>query len=236
MLLVGKNLPLSLELRVNRIERHDSCNLTALTTFTISPSSCLIRLNQEKSSTVTLSSVCANAGTRIYQHSPRGDINTTSSHHYCTFPPEQLKRHLPLSFPPHYRTHLFFSSLPRLPNSPFPYPLETMASEPASCPSNVPPVTTHNYQPRGKWQKIAGIGVYVVGPPDSPGQQSAPVTRAIVAAYDVFGVMPQTVQGCDRMAEMATAWVLMVDFFGGGREVSYYFSCSFPFLCIHSII
>ncbi|KAK3179034.1 hypothetical protein OEA41_001173 [Lepraria neglecta] len=40
-------------------------------------------------------------------------------------------------------------------------------------------------------------------------------TLGIIAVYDVFGEMPQTLQGADRMAESVGALVLMPDFFKG---------------------
>ena len=102
-----------------------------------------------------------------------------------------------------------------------------MASDKPSCPSTLPPVTTHNYHPRGKWQQLAGVDVYVVGP--SP--EDTPPTRAVMAVYDVFGVMPQTMQGCDRVAREVGGWVFMPDFFEGEMTFFCLFGCSF--VCLY---
>ena len=49
--------------------------------------------------------------------------------------------------------------------------------------------------------------------PDVTG--STPSTKGIIAVYDIFGEMPQTLQGADRLAKSVGALVLVPDFFRG---------------------
>ncbi|KAL7933169.1 Alpha/Beta hydrolase protein [Trichoderma chlorosporum] len=78
-----------------------------------------------------------------------------------------------------------------------------MASE-ACC--KVAPVTA-DYTPKGKYEKIAGINTYIVGPENA--------TKGIVDIYDIFGVWPQTIQGADRLSAHTGFLVLVPDFFDG---------------------
>ncbi|RFU78627.1 dienelactone hydrolase [Trichoderma arundinaceum] len=78
-----------------------------------------------------------------------------------------------------------------------------MASE-ACC--KLAPVTA-DYTPKGKYEKIAGINTYIVGPEDA--------SRGIVHIYDIFGIWPQTIQGADRLSAQSGSLVLVPDFFDG---------------------
>lgn len=49
--------------------------------------------------------------------------------------------------------------------------------------------------------------------PDTTGPSTS--KRALIGVYDVFGSMPQTLQGADRLATSLNALVLMPDFFKG---------------------
>ncbi|KAH7118394.1 dienelactone hydrolase family protein [Dactylonectria macrodidyma] len=53
------------------------------------------------------------------------------------------------------------------------------------------------YEPKGRWETIAGVNTYIVGDENAG--------RAIIDVYDVFGVWPQTVQGADRLAALIPA-------------------------------
>ncbi|KAL7814381.1 Alpha/Beta hydrolase protein [Trichoderma gracile] len=77
-------------------------------------------------------------------------------------------------------------------------------SSPACC--KLAPVTA-DYTPKGKYEKIAGINTYIVGPEDA--------TKGIVDIYDIFGIWPQTIQGADRLAAHTGFLVLVPDFFDG---------------------
>ncbi|KAL7796093.1 Alpha/Beta hydrolase protein [Trichoderma ceciliae] len=78
-----------------------------------------------------------------------------------------------------------------------------MASE-ACC--KLAPVTA-DYTPKGKYEKIAGVNTYIVGPENA--------AKGIVDIYDIFGIWPQTIQGADRLAAQSGALVLVPDFFDG---------------------
>lgn len=69
------------------------------------------------------------------------------------------------------------------------------------------PVTV-DYTTQGRWEELAGLRTYMVGPDSA--------TRAIVFVYDILGVWPQTLQGADLLSSLTGALVLMPDFFAGG--------------------
>ncbi|KAK4693034.1 hypothetical protein P7C71_g4281, partial [Lecanoromycetidae sp. Uapishka_2] len=81
-----------------------------------------------------------------------------------------------------------------------------MAEVDKAC-CTLPPVTTHDYKPKGTYTELAGLKVYATG--------SLTSTRGLTAIYDIFGFTPQTFQGADRIAESLNALVLMPDFFKG---------------------
>jgi len=81
-----------------------------------------------------------------------------------------------------------------------------MAEVDKAC-CSLPPVTTHDYKPKGTYTKLAGLDVYTTGSPDS--------TRALIAVYDIFGFAPQTLQGADLLSHSLDALVLVPDFFDG---------------------
>ncbi|KAK3944674.1 dienelactone hydrolase family protein [Diplogelasinospora grovesii] len=91
----------------------------------------------------------------------------------------------------------------------------------AAC-MQLPPVTATGYTPQGRYEDVAGIHTYVVGP-ENP-------TRVIVLVYDIFGMAPQTLQGADRLSAHLTAaapapsvggtLVLVPDFFGGAENAA----------------
>ncbi|PRP76474.1 hypothetical protein PROFUN_15134 [Planoprotostelium fungivorum] len=71
---------------------------------------------------------------------------------------------------------------------------------------NIPPVTTHDYQPKGKYEQLGSYKTYVTGDKTSG--------RALLCAYDIFGFFPQTIQGADILASQGF-YVTMPDFFHG---------------------
>ncbi|KOS22986.1 putative AIM2 family protein [Escovopsis weberi] len=80
-----------------------------------------------------------------------------------------------------------------------------MATSPKCC--QLPPVS-HEYTPKGRFETIAGLNTYIVGPENA--------TRGIIDLFDIFGIKPsQTIQGADRLAAHADAVVLVPDFFHG---------------------
>lgn len=112
-------------------------------------------------------------------------------------------------------------------------------SELSCCPSTLPAVTTHNYESKGKWEKLGGLKVcgffqyclcQFTHPPWKPRLAYSLIlltstpqdiispshpTRAIMAVYDIFGAIPQTMQGCDMLSAATNAVVFMPDFFEG---------------------
>ncbi|KAL7904826.1 Alpha/Beta hydrolase protein [Trichoderma velutinum] len=78
-----------------------------------------------------------------------------------------------------------------------------MASE-ACC--KLAPVSV-DYTPKGKYERIAGINTYIVGPENA--------TKGIVDIYDIFGIWDQTIQGADRLSAHTGFVVLVPDFFDG---------------------
>ena len=50
---------------------------------------------------------------------------------------------------------------------------------------------------------------------DITGEQNS--KKGIIDVYDIFGIMPQTLQGADRLAESLNAVVLVPDFFRGNQ-------------------
>lgn len=92
---------------------------------------------------------------------------------------------------------------------------------------SLPAVTTHDYKSKGSYTEIAGLKTCEqitlalraspIAKPHHPLDVtgSTSTTRGIIAVYDIFGEMPQTLQGADRIAESVGALVLMPDFFKG---------------------
>ncbi|KAI1190199.1 dienelactone hydrolase [Nemania serpens] len=74
----------------------------------------------------------------------------------------------------------------------------------------IPPVIGEGYEPKGRYIDLDGLKTYVTGPPDAD--------KAILAAYDIFGFFPQTLQGADIVATSDAGQsyqVFMPDFFNG---------------------
>ncbi|GAP89704.1 putative dienelactone hydrolase family protein [Rosellinia necatrix] len=74
----------------------------------------------------------------------------------------------------------------------------------------IPPVVGKGYEPKGRYVDLDGLRTYVTGPPDAD--------KAILAAYDIFGFFPQTLQGADILATGDTEQpyqVFIPDFFNG---------------------
>ncbi|KAI8947666.1 Alpha/Beta hydrolase protein [Xylaria longipes] len=74
----------------------------------------------------------------------------------------------------------------------------------------IPPVVDEGYEPKGRYIDIYGLKTYVTGSPDAD--------KAILAAYDIFGFFPQTLQGADILATGDTKQsyqVFIPDFFNG---------------------
>ncbi|CAK7229212.1 hypothetical protein SBRCBS47491_007169 [Sporothrix bragantina] len=69
-----------------------------------------------------------------------------------------------------------------------------------------PPLTV-DYQAQGRYETLAGLKTYIVGPDDA--------TKAIITVYDIFGMWPQTIQGADLLSSLTGALVLIPDFFEG---------------------
>ncbi|MCJ1452592.1 hypothetical protein MMC28_002935 [Mycoblastus sanguinarius] len=83
-----------------------------------------------------------------------------------------------------------------------------MAEVDKAC-CSLPAVTTHDYKPKGTYEELAGLRVYITtGSPST-------ITRGLIGVYDIFGLMPQTIQGADLLAESLKAVVLVPDFFKG---------------------
>lgn len=79
-----------------------------------------------------------------------------------------------------------------------------MASD--AC-AQIPPVSAE-YDPKGRYETVAGLKTYIVG--------SDTAATAVIDIYDVFGMAPQTLQGADRLsAHLNGALVLVPDFFEG---------------------
>ncbi|KAG8857633.1 hypothetical protein FRB96_005651 [Tulasnella sp. 330] len=71
----------------------------------------------------------------------------------------------------------------------------------------VPPIVTGEYIAKGEYKPFGGLKkVYITGDTTS--------RIAIVSVYDVFGYVPQTIQGADILAHSLGARVIMPDFFG----------------------
>ncbi|KAG8998153.1 hypothetical protein FRB93_013835 [Tulasnella sp. JGI-2019a] len=71
----------------------------------------------------------------------------------------------------------------------------------------VPPVVTGEYTPKGEYKAFGGLkNAYITG--DKGG------SMAIISVYDVFGYLPQILQGADILARSLRAQVIMPDFFG----------------------
>ncbi|KAF3073646.1 hypothetical protein CFAM422_004398 [Trichoderma lentiforme] len=79
-----------------------------------------------------------------------------------------------------------------------------MATSEACC--KLAPVTV-DYTPKGKYERIAGINTYIVGPENA--------TKGIIDIYDIFGIWHQTIQGADRLSAHTGFVVLVPDFFDG---------------------
>ena len=115
-----------------------------------------------------------------------------------------------------------------------------MADLDSAC-YQIPAVVTSNYKAKGKYEKLAGLDIcerpsaHFTAPPqphstwdllhltlhltlilpllDTTGNESS--ARGIIDVYDIFGLMPPTLQGADRLAESLDAVVLVPDFFKG---------------------
>ncbi|KAH8894809.1 dienelactone hydrolase family protein [Thozetella sp. PMI_491] len=77
------------------------------------------------------------------------------------------------------------------------------------------PSVTAEYTAKGRYETIAGLKTYVVGPADAK--------RAIIDIYDIFGIAPQTIQGADRLSAHLDALVLLPDFFNGAAAQDAWF-------------
>ncbi|KAF8472563.1 hypothetical protein BDZ91DRAFT_715292 [Kalaharituber pfeilii] len=75
------------------------------------------------------------------------------------------------------------------------------------CPSDVPPVVTGEYTPKGTYKEYAGLKTYLTGPETA--------TVGVFVIYDIFGFYPQTIQGADILASRLNALVVIPDFFEG---------------------
>ncbi|KAI1302636.1 Alpha/Beta hydrolase protein [Xylaria venustula] len=74
----------------------------------------------------------------------------------------------------------------------------------------IPPVVVEGYQAKGQYIELNGVKTYVTGPADA--------SKAILVAYDIFGFLPQILQGADILATGNTEQsyqVFMPDFFSG---------------------
>ncbi|KAI9739208.1 MAG: hypothetical protein M1834_007421 [Cirrosporium novae-zelandiae] len=75
---------------------------------------------------------------------------------------------------------------------------------------SIPPIISKGYNPKGKYETIAGFKTYVTGPADAK--------KAILMVFDIFGFFPQTLQGADILAysdEHTKYRVYMPDWFEG---------------------
>ncbi|KAI9820583.1 MAG: hypothetical protein M1827_004952 [Pycnora praestabilis] len=81
-----------------------------------------------------------------------------------------------------------------------------MADHCSAC-LTLPAVITSDYKPKGRYEKLAGLDVYITGNESSK--------RGIITVYDVFGPQPPTLQGADRLSSHLDALVLVPDFFKG---------------------
>ncbi|KAI1180093.1 dienelactone hydrolase [Nemania sp. FL0916] len=74
----------------------------------------------------------------------------------------------------------------------------------------VPPVVSEGYEPKGQYIELDGLKTYVTGPPDAD--------KALLVAYDIFGFLPQIIQGADILATGDSGQsyqIFMPDFFNG---------------------
>ncbi|EGD94076.1 dienelactone hydrolase [Trichophyton tonsurans CBS 112818] len=74
---------------------------------------------------------------------------------------------------------------------------------------NIPPVITSGYVPKGSYEELGGLKTYVTGASDA--------TKGIVAVFDIFGYVDQTVQGADILGASSGSKykVFMPDWFKG---------------------
>ncbi|KAM5466594.1 putative carboxymethylenebutenolidase [Microsporum audouinii] len=74
---------------------------------------------------------------------------------------------------------------------------------------NIPPVITSGYVPKGSYEPLGGLKTYVTGAPDA--------TKGIIAVFDIFGYVDQTVQGVDILGASNDGKykVFMPDWFKG---------------------
>jgi len=77
-------------------------------------------------------------------------------------------------------------------------------AQPSKACCELPPVVS-KYEPKGETIQLAGKDVYAVG--------STSAKHAIIAVYDIIGMVNQSQQGADRLATALNALVLMPDFF-----------------------
>ncbi|MCJ1382762.1 hypothetical protein MMC17_005875 [Xylographa soralifera] len=86
----------------------------------------------------------------------------------------------------------------------------------AACSAALPPIAPSAYKLQGKYEDIAGLQTYITGSdPIIDITGSVAPCRGIIFAYDVFGLVPPTLQGADRLAQALHAVVLVPDFFEG---------------------
>ncbi|KZF20995.1 dienelactone hydrolase [Xylona heveae TC161] len=71
----------------------------------------------------------------------------------------------------------------------------------------LPVVISTGYSPKGSYEKLAGLEVYVTGPRDAK--------IGLIDVYDIFGMASQTIQGADILASELNAIVLVPDFLKG---------------------
>ncbi|KAF1987936.1 dienelactone hydrolase, variant [Aulographum hederae CBS 113979] len=82
-------------------------------------------------------------------------------------------------------------------------------AEPGTACCKLAPVTSSDYTPKGTYTELAGCKAYITG--------SSPSTSktAIFFVPDVFGFLPPSLQGADRLASLAGSIVIFPDFFDG---------------------
>ena len=86
----------------------------------------------------------------------------------------------------------------------------------SACCRTPVPLTSTTYSPKGTYTTLASAKTYLVGPSNA--------TRAIVYIYDVFGFLPPTLMGADRLAALTGNIVIMPDLFDGQEaKVSWLF-------------
>lgn len=101
----------------------------------------------------------------------------------------------------------------------------------------IPPIVVDGFVEKGKWVEVGGLKTCKMIYPlishlggDCQLTESTDVTgpagakKAIVDTYDIFGIVPQTLQGADALAAALEVLVFVPDFLKGDvakGEVSY---------------